>query len=212
MVYRFDDFVIDFDTRQLLRNAVEIHLTPKAFDLLHVLIDERARAVSKSELQERIWPATFVEETNLASLAAEIRRALGDSAAEPRYLRTVYGFGYRFVGSVNVGAAAVKRWLTFDRREIPLMEGENVIGRAPDAAIQIESPSLSRYHARVIVKAGEATLEDLGSKNGTRINGNPITTPAALTDGDEIRLGAIVLRFRVASPMNPTETMSPEGS
>ena len=100
-------------------------------------------------------------------------------------------------------------WLMLERREIPLMAGRNVIGRASDAAVQIESAVLSRHHACIVVTGGQATLEDAGSKNGTQLNGNRVTTPVPLTDGDEIRLGTIVLRFRTASHMSPTETMPP---
>jgi DNA-binding winged helix-turn-helix (wHTH) protein len=216
LVYRFDDFAVDVDTRQLLRAGEEIHLTPKAFELLQVLIENRARAMSKAELQERIWAARFVEETNLASLAAEIRRALGDTAGKPRFIRTVYGFGYRFIAAVTAaghGSAAAppgsRLSLTLERREFPLMAGRNVIGRASDAAVQIESAVLSRHHACIVVDDGQATVEDVGSKNGTQLNGNRVTTPVPLTDGDEIRLGTIVLTFRTASHMSPTETMPP---
>jgi DNA-binding winged helix-turn-helix (wHTH) protein len=212
--YRFDGFTLDHDTRQLLSKGDEIHLSPKAFDLLSLLVANRARAVSKAELQQRLWPTTFVQETNLATLAAEIRRALRDSAASPRFVRTVYGFGYRFVGDVtgeegSAGpeAALARLWLVFERRHIPLVEGVNVIGRAPDAAIPIDSPGMSRYHARIVVTPGAALLEDLGSKNGTHLNGSRIATPCRLADGDEIRLGAVVTTFRIASPMSPTETV-----
>jgi DNA-binding winged helix-turn-helix (wHTH) protein len=217
MVYRFGDFAVDTGTRQLLRAGQYVHLTPKAFEMLHLLLENRGRAVSKPELQQRIWPATFVEETNLASLVAEIRRALRDSAASPTFIGTVYGFGYRFVGAVAFHGDDLaaeqhpKLWLTFERRQIPLMEGENVIGRAPDAAIQIDAPSMSRYHARVVVTDGEATLEDVGSKNGTHLNGSRITTSIRLTDGDEIRFGAIALTFRTTSPLDATETVPQEG-
>ena len=67
-----------------------------------MLLANRSRAVSKAELQQHLWPSTFVEETNLAGLVAEIRRALRDSASSPMFVRTVYGFGYRFVGDVTV--------------------------------------------------------------------------------------------------------------
>ena len=187
MRYRFDRFTLDHDTRQLLSNGDEVHVSPKAFDLLALLVTNRARAVSKAELQERLWPSTFVQETNLATLAAEIRRALGDSAASPRFVRTVYGFGYRFVGDVRAGGGAVgpepghaRLSLVFEQRLIPLVEGVNVIGRAPDAAIPIDSPGLSRHHARVVVSGGEAILEDLGSKNGTHLNHARITMPCRL--------------------------------
>jgi DNA-binding winged helix-turn-helix (wHTH) protein len=187
MAYRFGDFILDDDTRQLLSRGEDVHLTPKAFDLLHLLLENRKRAVSKAELQERLWPSTFVEETNLATLVAEIRRGLRDTAANRRFIRTVYGFGYRFIGEVTMDAGGTRPepsharlWLMFERRQIPLMEGMNVIGRAPDAAIQIDSPGVSRYHVRILVAHGEATLEDLGSKNGTNLNGSRITTPLRL--------------------------------
>jgi DNA-binding winged helix-turn-helix (wHTH) protein len=150
--YRFGGFTLDLDTRQLLSNGDEIHLSPKAFDLLALLVANRDRAVSKAELQQRLWPSTFVEETNLATLAAEIRRALRDSAANPKFVRTVYGFGYRFVGEVTADVSVTgpehsraRLWLVFERRHIPLLERVNVIGRAADAAIPIESPGISRY-------------------------------------------------------------------
>ncbi len=92
-----------------------------------------------------------------------------------------------------------------------LIEGANVIGRAQDSTIQIDSPGVSRYHARILVSGGEATLEDLGSKNGTHVNGVRITTPTRLSDDSEIRLGAMVLTFRIAPPTSPTETVSAGG-
>ena len=219
MVYRFGDFTFDHDTRQLILNASEIHLSPKAFELLAVLLANRSRAVSKAELQQHLWPSTFVEETNVAGLVAEIRRALRDPAASPMLVRTVYGFGYRFVGDVTVDTTPatrpalprVKLFLVLGQREIVLMEGNNVIGREPPATIQIDGRGLSRRHARIQVSNGEATLEDLGSKNGTHVNGRRITLPVRLSDGDEIRLGAIGMTFRVALPTSPTETVATGG-
>jgi DNA-binding winged helix-turn-helix (wHTH) protein len=213
--YRFDRFVLDTDTRQLLHEGAEVHLSPKAFELLAILLANRPRAVSKAELQERLWPTTFVEETNLAGLVAEIRRALGDSATRPLFVRTVYRFGYRFVGdTVDSGGPPTpvpgpRPTLTVENREIMLLEGANVIGRAPDATICCESTGVSRYHARIVIANGEATLEDLGSKNGTYLQGERVVS-ARLSDGDEIRLGTATLRFRLASPLSPTETIAME--
>ena len=213
MAYRFEGFTLDPDTRQLLTDGGEVHVSPKAFDLLTLLVVNRTRAVSKAELQQRLWPSTFVEETNLATLIGEIRRALRDSAANPRFIRTVYGFGYRFAGEligdvpdVRPESPRAKPWLLFDRRPIPLLEGVNVIGRAADAAIQIDSPGLSRYHARILVAEESATLEDLGSKNGSYVNGTLVTT-RRLSNGDEIRLGATILTFRITSQTSQTETL-----
>lgn len=213
MPHRFGEFTLDPDTRLLLSNGAEVHLSPKAFDLLTLLVANRARAVSKGELQQRLWPSTFVEETNLATLVAEIRRALRDPAAAPRFVRTIYGFGYRFIGELTADVGTDrpephrgKLWLILERRPIPLLEGMNVIGRAADAAIQIDSPGISRHHARILVARHHATLEDLSSKNGTYVNGARVTK-RELADGDEVRVGATVLTFRITSPMSPTETL-----
>ncbi|HET7618655.1 MAG TPA: FHA domain-containing protein, partial [Vicinamibacterales bacterium] len=208
------DFTLDPEARQLLSGGAEIHLTPKGFDLLVLLLANRARAVSKEELQQHLWPSTFVEEANIATLIAEIRRALRDSASNPRFVRTIYGFGYRFVGEpigdVDARRSEARRvtlWLVVERRHMPLLEGANVIGRGEDAAIHVDSPGVSRHHARILVAGGEATLEDLGSKNGTSVNGTRMTAPHRLRDGDEIRLGAIVLTFLIRSPASPTDTL-----
>jgi len=208
--YRFGRFVLDCDTRQLVGDGAEIHLSPKAFELLALLISNRRRAVSKAELLERLWPATFVEETNLAGLVVEIRRALHDSAAEPAFLRTVHRFGYRFAGDVVESAAAPgagRACLLYENRRLDLLEGANIIGRAPDAAVHCEATGVSRHHARILLSNGEATLEDLGSKNGTYLQRERVTS-ARLSDGDEIRLGTASLVFRIEPPPGPTDTVA----
>ena len=214
MTYRFARFSVDAGTRQLLADGQDVHLSPKAFDLLLLLVQQRSRALSKAELQERLWPSTFVGETNLATLVAEIRRALGDSAQEPAFVRTVHRFGYRFVGPVVeataafAGDAGVQMYLTTADRQFSLRQGETVIGRARDAGVRIDSGGVSRHHARVVVSGGEARVEDLGSKNGTFVNGQPVTGVCRLHEGAEIRVGAVTLTFTSAAPTAATETMS----
>ena len=216
MRYRFAPFELDCDTRVLLGSSGEIHLSPKAFDLLAILLANRPRAVAKAELLERLWPSTFVEETNLAGLVAEIRRALGDSATEPVYLRTVYRFGYRFVGDVSesnaiarTAPAPARALVVFDNRQTLLLEGASIIGRAPDATIVCDAPGVSRHHARIVMLNGVATLEDLGSKNGTYLKQERVTS-AQLADGDEIRLGTAHLMFRVGPLLDATDTVLPQ--
>jgi DNA-binding winged helix-turn-helix (wHTH) protein len=213
MVYRFDEFTVDTQTRRLLRNGDERHLSPKAFDLLVLLIDNRARAMSKTELHEKLWPAVFVLETNLAGLVAEIRQALGDPASEPRFIRTVHRHGYWFVGTLLAESVVerhvtsrIKYWLVWETRQVPLSEGSNIVGRAPDAEVWIDALGVSRHHARITLTAGDATVEDLGSKNGTYLRGARLTTPRRLSDGDQIRLGSVVITFRVPPPAGSTET------
>src|SRR5215510_7000746 len=98
---RFGEFIVDLETRQLLRGADHpIHLTPKAYQLLVLLVEAQPRALSKDELQQGLWPSTFVDEANLSVVVAELRSALGDDARQPRYVRTVHGFGYAFAATV----------------------------------------------------------------------------------------------------------------
>lgn len=98
MKVRFGECVLDMEQRVLLRGDQPVHLTPKAFQLLGFLVEVRPRAVPKSELQEKLWPETFVSEGNLATLVKEARIAIGDSARKPQYIRTVHGYGYSFAG------------------------------------------------------------------------------------------------------------------
>jgi non-specific serine/threonine protein kinase len=83
-------------TRELLREGTPVPLSPKAFQLLGLLVQSHPTAVSKAELQDRLWPATFVVEKNLTNLVSEIRDALGDDPIRPRFIRTVHRFGYAF--------------------------------------------------------------------------------------------------------------------
>jgi DNA-binding winged helix-turn-helix (wHTH) protein len=96
MKIRFGDHTLDTDSRQLWRSGSAIHLSPKAFDLLKLLVERRPSAISKSELHERIWPGTFVSDDSLSRLIVEVREATGDDARRPRFVRTLHGFGYAF--------------------------------------------------------------------------------------------------------------------
>jgi DNA-binding winged helix-turn-helix (wHTH) protein len=210
VVYRFDDFALDTDTRRLLHAGAEARLSPKAFDLLQLLVANRSRALSKAELMEHLWPATHVLESNLASLVAEIRRALADSAESSRYIRTVQRFGYWFIGPLDTAGPGPARrcWLMLDTQRVALDEGDAVLGRAPDATVWLDLPGVSRYHARIRVEGERATVEDLASKNGTYLRGRRVSAPSALADGDEIRLGTCVVVFRLPPPADTTTTQT----
>jgi DNA-binding winged helix-turn-helix (wHTH) protein len=209
---RFGPFSLDSRTRQLVRDGADVALSPKAFQLLLLLVENRSRAMSRDELQQQLWPSTFVLETNLAGLVAEVRRALRDSAEHPTFVRTMHRFGYRFIADVDDADApaprepAMKYWLLWETRQVPLAEGNNIVGRGVDAVVWIDAPGVSRHHAQIVVRQGEATLEDLGSKNGTFIAGQRVTTPHRLANGDQIRLGSVVVTFRVPEPPGSTET------
>lgn len=90
--------------------------------------------------------------------------------------------------------------LIWGEREIALREGENLLGRAPEVALWVDHGSVSRRHARLTIRDGQAVLEDLGSRHGTRVDGAPIQQPAPLTDGARIELGSVSMVFRVFDP------------
>lgn len=208
----FAEFVVDFDERRLLSEGQEIRLTPKAFDLLRLLIENRPKALSKQEIFDRLWPGTFVTENNLAALIADLRSSLGDQAGEPRFIRTVYAFGYAFIGVVVSSAASVSRdtgrWLLlFNGREFPLQPGENIVGRRGDGVIALDAPSVSRQHARLTIADGRAVIEDLGSKNGTWVGPVEVTGPTPVRDGDEIRLGSVLVTIHTSARAMTTETV-----
>jgi DNA-binding winged helix-turn-helix (wHTH) protein len=205
--------MLDSRTRRLLRDGREVHLSPKAFDLLLSLVENRSRAMSRADLQATLWPSTFVLDTNLAGLVAEVRRALGDDADDPQFVRTMHRFGYWFIGSVHEGDAGaepvkpiVKYWLVWETRQVPLTERDSILGRAPDAAVWIDALGVSRHHARIVLDGRDATIEDLGSKNGTYVGAQRVTAPYRLTDGDQVRLGPVVITFRIPQPPGSTET------
>ena len=101
MRFHFESFTLDSSTRLLLKGQDVVRISPKAFQLLLALLEYAPNALSKQEIQERIWPDTFVTETNLPTLVSEIRTALEDDSREPRFVRTVYGFGYAFSGELR---------------------------------------------------------------------------------------------------------------
>jgi DNA-binding winged helix-turn-helix (wHTH) protein len=208
---RFGPFVLDSKTRQLTRNGQEIHLAPKAFDLLLALVQERPRVLSKGALQERLWPATFVAEANLSNLVAEIREALGDRARAPLYIRTVHGFGYAFCGEAAATGATEPQaspplcWIQWGNRRFPLSAGDHVIGRDPDVSVKVDASTVSRRHAQLSVTAEAATLEDLGSKNGTFRGAERVRSAIQLVDGDAVRIGSQLLTFHTCGQIS-TET------
>jgi len=211
MKVRFADVILDLDRRVLTRAAAAQHLSPKAMDVLALLIERRPRVVSKQELFDAIWPGAFVTDNVLATLVTDIRAATGDDARRPRFVRTVHGQGYVFDAAVAEDQPGVPSTpstcvLLRDRQEIRLMDGDNILGRMGDGVLVIESRSVSKRHARVTVGAGEVTIEDLGSKNGTWIGDEPVTARHPIRDGDMIRLGRVVLTVRIGGVAASTTT------
>ena len=202
---RFAQFAIDSETRQLMSHGREIHVSPKAFDLLCALIETRPRVVDKADLRARIWPNTYVVDANLNILIGEIRRALRDNVQDSRFIRTVYGVGYAFCGTAaddprpRTEGQALFCWVVWNGRTYPLAEGDNIIGRDPKSDMWLDADGVSRRHAIVRVDSSNrrVTLEDLRSTNGTFVGRSAVETEVALNDGDQIQLGTVDLTVRL---------------
>ena len=208
----FGSCVLDTDTREVRRDGAPVHLTPLGFGLLVLLIEHRPKSLSKTELQDALWPGTFVTEASLSSLIADVRAAIGDEARESTLIRTVYRHGYAFAGEVRVlsgrtGDSARSYRLIWYERELVLDQGETILGRSRDATLFIDAEGVSRRHARIAISGDDVLLEDLGSKNGTTVNGERITTPARIQDAATIQIGSVTLTFRAFTAPGPTKTV-----
>jgi DNA-binding winged helix-turn-helix (wHTH) protein len=208
---RFAEFELESEARRLSRLGVgEIHLSPKAFDLLCLLVERRPAVLDKAALHAHIWPQTFVVDATLSVLVAELRRALADSAREPRFIRTVHALGYSFCGEAvdasvprtePVQHGGPRCWLMWNGRAIVLPDGDHLLGRDPACAVWLDAPGVSRRHARIsVARDGRAaTIEDVGSTNGTFVDGAPIAGVVPVKDGSVIGVGRAELTLRIWS-------------
>jgi hypothetical protein len=208
---RFGAFAFHQDRRQLLRDGVDVHLSPKAFDLLALLIERAPAVVPKPEIHARLWPDTFVSDATLTGLVKELRRALNDEH-QGTIVRTAHRVGFAFAvpadGPAPSGLDAVTCWVEAGSRRFPLHEGTNVIGRDPGSTISLDVAGVSRRHARIVLEPDAAWLDDLGSKNGTAVDDRRVHGRVALRDGDPIQVAGERLVFRSSRPGTSTATIN----
>jgi DNA-binding winged helix-turn-helix (wHTH) protein len=211
MRYLFGSIIVDVGARVLTDASRPVHLTRKAFDLLLLLLEHRPSAVSKEQINARLWPDTFVSEASLQTLIHEIRQAIDRQGSHESWIRTVHGVGYRFAGEAaaedpsRLARTHPAAWLIGESVRVALAPGENVIGRDVEDVLELDAPTVSRRHARITV--GEAcTIEDLGSKNGTWLNGGRVTEARPLADGSVVALGSLRLVFRLVRHAQSTES------
>jgi DNA-binding winged helix-turn-helix (wHTH) protein len=209
----FGDCAFDPDARELRRADQRVELSPKTLELLQALLEARPRALSKTELRDRLWPDTFVSDTSLAQTVMELRKALDDNPRDPLYVRTIHRFGYAFCGPARTSPTQAveppipsRFSLLQGPREVPLCEGENLLGRVPEGVVRLSSEKASRRHARIVVEGNGAVLEDLGSKNGTFLNGSRVEGSVPLADADRIVVGREVFVFCAGPAPGTTRT------
>ena len=191
----------------MLRDGKPVSLSSRASSLLAVLLEGRPAPASRQELRRVLWPAEPAPpEGSLAALVLELRGAIEERGQEEAIRKTSDPDGYAFVADAfedrrpRIQGVGYRYRLFWDDREIPLAEGDNVIGRDPAAEILIDDAKVSRQHSRIRVEGDRAVLEDLASRNGTFRNGKKIERPAVLADGDEIGVGRVCLVFRISAP------------
>jgi DNA-binding winged helix-turn-helix (wHTH) protein len=197
----FGEFVLDAEARELLRAGDRVHLSSKAFQLLELLLRHRPRALSKAELMESLWPGVYVLESNLAGLVAEIRKVLGQSGRAGA-IRTVHTFGYALDAEVTEEQPPVLCHLLWPEGHAALGAGVFDVGRDPALPVLVDGTTVSWHHARLHVagspRCPTVSVEDQGSRNGTFVNGARVSGVTAVADGDELRLGMVVVRVRLA--------------
>lgn len=211
----FGAFMLDRAQRLLTREGAPVHLTPKAFELLSVLIAAAPRVVTKIELHAHLWPDSFVSDATLTGLVKELRRSLEDADPAWPLIRTVHRVGYAFCGETGEPRGQqgqTTHWLVVRGRRMVLHEGENVIGRDPAADVWLDAPSVSRHHSRIIVADDGTTIEDLASKNGTTVGARPVTHATPLRDADRITFGSVTCIYHASSAGLSTETAGQSGT
>jgi DNA-binding winged helix-turn-helix (wHTH) protein len=209
---------IDPAACELRNGGGVVRLRPKVMDLLVAFARNPGRVLSKQCLLDMVWPEVTVGDASLTVAVGELRDALGDHPEQPVFIETIPRRGYRMIADVTdpdadrVRPGGSRFWLTGAGVELVLRQGENLIGRAPEAHIRIESPKVSRRHAKIVVDGDIAVVEDVGSKNGTFVGDLRVEGPTPLTNGDQLRLGqlAALLRVVVADRQSTVTELSKE--
>jgi DNA-binding winged helix-turn-helix (wHTH) protein len=217
-------WTVEPDLNRISNDDECVHLELKVMDVLVFLARHGTNLVTRQQLVDGVWDGGFISDNTLTHAIAELRRALGDDAAQPTYIETIHRRGYRLLrlatdleGGPALRFARPSRFrVMLDDRNIQLSEGENLIGRLPEARLCMNSSQVSRRHARIIAGQTDAYLEDLGSKNGTSVNGRAVEGRVLLRDGDRIILGdaLVTIRFIAAedfAPTDPPDELTPAG-
>lgn len=216
--FAFGAFELDVAAFSLRRGGERLRLEKIPMEVLILLVRRKGALVGREEIRAALWGSrVFVEHDAAINTAIrKIRHVLEDDADMPRFVETVVGKGYRFVmsvtrrstGSSSRGTGVWSHSVFRGKQEFFLESGDNFLGRDPAAQIRVDHPSVSRRHAKIVLRAGHATLEDLDSRNGTFVNGRRLDTPTELEHGAVIGLGPITLTFVSRSASRSTQPMS----
>jgi DNA-binding winged helix-turn-helix (wHTH) protein len=203
--FRLGEWLVEPDLNLISRGTETVRLETKVMELLVFLASRGSRLVTRREIFDGVWGTEFICDNTLTHATSELRSALGDDARRPRFIETIHSRGYRMLVPVtslegremaDPGTPSHCRILC-GSRSVQLRQGLNLIGRAAEATVRVDSVWVSRHHACITIDGRNATIEDLDSRNATFLNGFKLTRPMPLTDGDTICLGKLstALRF-----------------
>lgn len=212
--FRLGDWLVQPGANRITRGDTTVHLRARLMDVLHCLAASAGEVVPKDEILAAVWGQKFLAESVLTRTITELRQALGDNPRQPHYIETITKRGYRLVASVDLpGAGAGVQAsrctafvISYAGARTQLAEGESVLGRGAGATVRIDSLSVSRHHARIVVAGGHAWIEDLCSKNGTTVDGRTVAGRVELADGARIEIGPASLVLHVFGPDATTQT------
>jgi DNA-binding winged helix-turn-helix (wHTH) protein len=231
-VFQFAQFELDVPAYALRRAGKTVRLEKIPMELLILLVQRAGTLVERSEIRMQLWGSdVFVEHDAAINTAIrKIRHALGDEPAAPVFVETVVGKGYKFIapvehltslshpddsaaggdaGQSSPGLRVFPRFsVTIREQEFVLQSRQTVLGRDPSAGVCVDHPSVSRRHARISIESDKAILEDLGSRNGTFLNGRRIDGPVTVHDKSVIGLGPFTLIFSIVREPASTQSMS----
>jgi len=160
----FAGFVLDSTAFTLTGPSGTIALERLPMELLLLLAQRPGTLVSRDEIRSALWESEvhIEHEAAINTAIRKVRQALGDDPAQPRFVQTEVGKGYRFAADVRLAGPDLRFTLSFRSREIPLVHGDTLIGRDPEAHVCIDEPAVSRRHAAISTDADGAVLRDLG--------------------------------------------------
>ena len=215
--FQIGDWLVEPDLDRISRGDERRTIRPRVTELLVALSHRSGELAATQYLVDAVWGTEFVTVNALTQLVAELRRALDDDPKNPRYVETIPRRGYRLIAPFTPPGRSNRPdhpgelhfvLVDEDGAEVVLDPGESIIGRSPDATIRVDVPEISRHHVRIVVGGPTATIEDLGSKNGTYLRGRRIEGTVEIGNADEIQIGADLARFRVRVIDDRTKTES----
>lgn len=214
--FRLGEWLVEPRLNRLTRDGESIQIELKMMDVLVCLARCAGEVVTRRQLVDSVWDEGFVADNTISHAVAQLRKAFGDSHRNPMFIETIHRRGYRLIAPVHfdetssfMNSATHFSYLAVARGiEVPLFDGANLIGRGPDTAIMIPSMKVSRHHAKITVEHDAASLEDLGSKNGTYLNGTKIQEPVQLDGGDLIGVGCVTETVLVVDSLGRRTTES----